>query len=73
MSTVEELEARLVALEGHVAHQDSAIDDLNEMTTKQWTVIDALERRLADLKSRVDVVEDDVPSSGTRDPLPPHH
>ncbi len=73
MTNDKDLEARVTDLEAHVAHQDSVIDDLNDMTAKQWKLIDDLERRMGDLKSRVADVEDNSQSAPSGDPLPPHH
>ena len=67
-------ERRISELEAHVAHQDSMMDDLNDMTTKQWAVIDKLERQIGELKGRMEEVEDSsLGGAPSKDPLPPHH
>jgi SlyX protein len=73
MSADKELATRLAELEAHVAHQDSVVDDLNDMTAKQWAIIDDLERRLSELKHRMEEIEESTHRSPSGDPLPPHH
>lgn len=73
MGIEKELENRLMELEAHVAHQDSMIDDLNDMTAKQWTTIDKLERQVSDLKSRIESIEENAGRAPVSEPPPPHH
>lgn len=53
MTTRRQDDARLEALELRAAHQDRVIDDLNAAVTGQWAMIEALQRRLAMLDSRL--------------------
>ena len=67
-----ELEARLIALERHVAEQEKTIEDLNAMVTDQWRLIDRLKAEVERLKDRLGgvegAVEDLIP-----DQRPPHY
>lgn len=65
------LNARIVELEIGRAHQDRAIEDLNEAITAQWKVIDELKREIARLTAEVREAADAGP--GEPDPPPPHY
>lgn len=66
------LNARLVALEMDRAHQDRAIEDLNEAITAQWKQIDELKREMSRLTA--EVREAAVATGpGEADPPPPHY
>ena len=68
-----ELSERLMALESHIAHQDGIIDDLNDMVNQQWSAIEGLKRDLAELRSRLTRVEDDIGPAQPDDQPPPHY
>ncbi len=72
MSKTEELSERLMALESHIAHQDGAIDDLNDMVNKQWAEIEALRREISELRARLARLEGDL-EPGQLDEKPPHY
>jgi len=66
------LNARVVALEMDRAHQDRAIEDLNEAITAQWKLIDDLKREIARLTA--EVREAAVAGGpGEPEPPPPHY
>jgi SlyX protein len=73
MNEFDELAARLTALESHIAHQDGAIDDLNEMVNRQWAEIETLRRDLAELRARLTRVEGDLEPSQPDNKPPPHY
>ena len=62
---------RLDALEIRVAHQDEAIEALNETVTRQWRTIDALVRDIATLSERLADLGRREP--GAPEPPPPHY
>jgi SlyX protein len=62
--------ARLDALEAHVAHQERTIVELNEVITLQWRRIDALERRVAQLREEFQNI---APPRDAPEPPPPHY
>lgn len=45
---------RIAELEMRIAGQDKVIADLNEMVVAQWRKIDALERRVGELREEFD-------------------
>lgn len=62
--------ARLDALEMRIAHQDRTIADLNDVITEQWRKIDALERRIQQVREEAQnmLAPRDAP-----EPPPPHY
>ncbi len=66
------LNARVVALEMDRAHQDRAIEDLNEAITAQWKLIDDLKREIARLTSEVREAAA-AAGPGEPEPPPPHY
>ncbi len=46
---------KLNQIEETLAHQEQQIHDLNDTVTRQWSVIDALEKRLSRLQDKLDV------------------
>ena len=64
--------SRIDALEARIAHQDQAIEDLNETITMQWKDIDRLKREVERLSDRVASAEQAIgPEAGDEQP-PPH-
>lgn len=57
MSDAPDSDARLEALEIHVAHQAQVIEDLNAAVATQWTAIEGLRRRLSELADRLEATE----------------
>lgn len=72
MSEVAALIARIEALEIRLAHQDRVIDDLNKISTEQWTQIDTLKRQIERLRDQLQELESNRPS-GLPEPPPPHY
>lgn len=64
--------SRLDALEIRIAHQDQAIEDLNETITAQWKEIDRLKREVERLSDRVASAEAAIGPDGGEEPPPPH-
>lgn len=63
--------SRIVELELRIAEQDRVIADLNEMVVGQWRKIDALERRLGELREEFDSAN--LGRSDAPEPPPPHY
>ncbi len=55
-----------------MAHQDQAIEDLNETITAQWKEIDRLKREVERLSDRVSSAEAAIGPDGGEEPPPPH-
>lgn len=66
-------ETRITDLEERLAHQDRAIEDLNETITDQWKEIEKLRRELARLGDQVREVEGVVGEVTGKEPPPPHY
>jgi len=64
--------SRLDALEARIAHQDQAIEDLNETITMQWKDIDRLKREVERLSDRVANAEQAIGPDHGDEPPPPH-
>jgi SlyX protein len=71
MSEVAALLARIEALETRLAHQDRVVEDLNKVSTDQWTQIDTLKRQIERLQDRVQELESNRPN--LPEPPPPHY
>ena len=64
--------ARLNALEIRIVHQDSVIDELSEVSLKQWTEIKTLTDQLNHLTHKLQEVENGISSPPEEDVPPPH-
>jgi SlyX protein len=73
MSDAAELAGRIEALEIQIAHQDAAIEALNQVITSQWKQIDVLTREMTRLTDRVAAAEQTIPASPGSEPPPPHY
>lgn len=62
---------RLAGLEARLAEQERVIADLNEMVVSQWRKIDALERRVSELREEFD--EAGRLQAGGPEKPPPHY
>jgi uncharacterized coiled-coil protein SlyX len=66
-----ERDFQIADLELRIAEQDRVIADLNEMVVAQWKKIDALERRLGELREEFDSAN--LGRSDAPEPPPPHY
>jgi SlyX protein len=73
MNEISELARRFVDLEAHIAHQETTIQDLSDMTLQQWDEIRTLERKLARLDARVEELQDGDDPDTPSEPAPPHY
>jgi uncharacterized coiled-coil protein SlyX len=71
MSDVEKLSERIDALEMRLTYQDVTIETLNQTITAQWQQIDALTRRIAELKEQLQEAERNAPTPVNE--RPPHY
>ena len=73
MSDIVNLEKRIDELESHLTHQENTIQDLSDITAKQWETIDTLMHKIDGMKNRILSLEEGNQSApGPADPLPPH-
>ena len=64
---------RLTRLEEHLAHQNTLVEELNEVVTEQRAEIDLLNRRVAMLLQRAAEQEaDNLSGAPLADQRPPH-
>lgn len=73
MTDRENLTQRIDELEIRLAHQDRALEDLNESFATQWRTIDELARKLSALESRLHTVEQNTDAPPSAEPPPPHY
>ena len=73
MAEIPDLQQRLDDLEIHITHQDSVIQELNEVTIQQWAAIEKLSGKLEFLKNKLQAAEESMESGETQEPPPPHY
>ena len=74
MTDPENTRQRLNEMEGHLAHQETTIQNLSDNAAKQWATIDRLEQAVQSLKERFRALEEPSRSASTGgDPPPPHY
>ena len=73
MSENGDLIKRIDVLETHIAHQDSIIDELNDVSIKQWVEIQKLNDRFDHLKNKLSEVEREIEPPPGKDAPPPHY
>ena len=73
MTDAENTRQRLDEMEGHLAHQETTIQNLSDNAAKQWATIDRLEQAVQSLKERFRALESTSRSSSTGDDPPPPH
>jgi uncharacterized coiled-coil protein SlyX len=62
--------ARIDALETLFAHQEKLLAELNEVVAAQWRKIDALERRIVQMREEMHMI---APARDLPEPPPPHY
>ncbi len=73
MNKAPDIHQRLDELETHITHQDSIIDDLNEMSLQQWAEIKKLTEKIEFLQNKIQVAEDAMDGDDSPEPPPPHY
>ena len=66
------LSQRLNEVEARLTHQEEAIRELSDVSAAQWQLIEALQRRVAELTGSVRAAQSGV-ASGVEEPPPPHY
>jgi uncharacterized coiled-coil protein SlyX len=61
----------IAELERRIAEQDRVIADLNDMVVLQWRKIEAMERRLGELREEFDAAS--LSGANAPEPPPPHY
>ncbi|MBT5074023.1 MAG: SlyX family protein [Kordiimonadaceae bacterium] len=70
-----DLQNRIDALEIKAAHQEQQLNDLSEMVSDQWKLIERLGGALSKADARLESLENNnaEPASGPNDEKPPHY
>ncbi|WP_339332823.1 SlyX family protein [uncultured Maricaulis sp.] len=68
---IDTLQARIEALEIHVAHQDKTVEDLNAVILDQRDALDRLTRRVNIMLTRLEELEAAAPAPEVK--KPPHY
>ncbi|KRR08053.1 SlyX protein [Bradyrhizobium jicamae] len=68
---IDSLNDRIDSMEMRLTYQDVTIETLNQTVTTQWTEIDRLTRKGAELKERLQEAENNMP--GPTNERPPHY
>jgi uncharacterized coiled-coil protein SlyX len=72
MTDNQDIISRLDALEIRIVHQDSIIDELSEVSLKQWTEIKKLTDQLDHLTNKLQELENGISTPPAEDAPPPH-
>ena len=64
---------RLIEIETRIAHQDHALNELNDVVTSQQARIMHLERLCASLAERIADMSEAARSGSAEDERPPHY
>ena len=73
MSVNGDLIKRIDVLETHIAHQDSIIDELNDVSIKQWVEIQKLNDRFDHLRNKFSELDREIDPPPDEDAPPPHY
>ena len=69
----DDLEARLIALESLLTHQEGAIRDISDMVRRQWDTIDGLLQKLKRVEAQLTDLRDTAGPEDPGEPPPPHY
>ena len=64
---------RIDALEIHIAHQDRTIEELNDVSIKQWVEINKLNDQFDHLRKKLSELDQAIETPPVQDALPPHY
>jgi uncharacterized coiled-coil protein SlyX len=73
MSEPGDLNKKIEALETHITHQDSIIEELNAVSIKQWVEIRKLNDQFDLLRNKFSELEQGIETPPDIDAPPPHY
>ena len=73
MSENGDLIKRIDVLETNIAHQDSIIEELNDVSIKQWVEIQKLNDRFDHLRNKFSELDREIDPPPDEDAPPPHY
>ena len=73
MSDNRDLINRIDTLETHIAHQDGIIEELNDVSIKQWVEIQKLNDRFDHLRNKFSELDREIDPPPDEDAPPPHY
>ena len=73
MSEPGDLNKKIEALETHITHQDSIIEELNAVSIKQWVEIRKLNDQFDLLRNKFSELEGDIKTLPEEKEAPPHY
>ena len=68
-----DLEARLIAIETHLAHQAEEQKELSEVLDRQWRLVEELGQRVARLEGQMKALEGVLAEIEPPEAPPPHY
>ena len=73
MSENGDLIKRIDSLEMHIAHQEKIIEELNDVSIKQWAEIQKLSYQFGHLRNKFSELEGDIKTLPEEKEAPPHY
>ncbi len=67
------MQDRVNVIEAFIAHQEKLIEELSEVTAKQWQEISALKDQLQRLTDKLKAFEGEMAVKRDDEPAPPHY
>ena len=73
MNSQSAMQDRVNILETYIAHQEKLIEELSEVTAKQWQEISTLSNQLQRLSDKLKTIEGGMAVKPGDEPSPPHY
>jgi len=73
MSENVDLIKRIDSIEIHIAHQNTTIEELNDVSIKQWIEIKKMSDQLDHLRKKLSELDQALETTSVQGVLPPHY